>query len=144
MRDLLEKHPWVCLFCFALLLVIVASVFQKQPPQQPPTRQEKAKRTDADLLLGALSLKQAMRDPESFSLSSVFIADKSSAICYEYRARNGFNGLNVEHAVFPVKGPIMSDGMGGFAAAWNKQCAHQTGNEEADKISLLMKLVPQR
>ena len=35
-----------------------------------------------------------MRDPDSFKLSSVIIMDKG-AVCYEYRAHNGFGGVNV-------------------------------------------------
>jgi hypothetical protein len=48
---------------------------------------------------GAKILKSSMRNPDSFKLSEVLVMSDGS-VCYEYRAQNGFGGINVEHAVF--------------------------------------------
>jgi hypothetical protein len=84
--------------------------------------------------IGVAELHTAMRNPESFKLEQILEMPKG-AICYEYRAQNGFGGMNVEHAV-------MVDGMlkGGqeSAASWHKNCAGKTGRDITDKVQELI------
>jgi len=83
-------------------------------------------------------LKKSMRDPDSFKLESVLIMDTTGSVCYKYRARNGFNGLNVEQAVLSSKGKFKTSDMDGFTSLWNRECAHKTGSEEVQNVSFLL------
>jgi len=62
-------------------------------------------------------LRNSMRDPDSFVPESVYINDRPGYACIQYRARNGFGGMNREMAVVNLAGASTS------AAKWNKQCA---------------------
>ena len=88
--------------------------------------------------LGAQTLKGAMRNPESFKLASALVMP-SGAICYQYRAQNGFGGLNVESAVLEPSSILKTEHSSGFVHDWNKYCAKQTGQDLADTINYLLK-----
>jgi hypothetical protein len=76
-------------------------------------------------VVGALRLKEGMRDPDSFVLEDVVASADGTHACYDYRARNGFGGMNREHAfAYPALGVVMTSGNKGFAAAWNRECTH--------------------
>lgn len=62
------------------------------------------------------ALKSAARDPDSLKIDSLRVSDDAKIACSEYRARNGFGGMNREIIVF-VNGKAKSD-----AATWNKRC----------------------
>jgi hypothetical protein len=64
-----------------------------------------------------------MRNPDTFKVSSI-VATKSGAECIEYRAQNGFGGLNVEHAVVR-NGRVIA----GSAAEqpWESYCSGKPG-----------------
>ncbi len=62
-------------------------------------------------------LRNSMRDPDSFVPETVYINDKPGYACIQYRARNGFGGMNRDVAVVSLAGASTS------AAKWNKQCA---------------------
>ena len=70
---------------------------------------------------GAATLQKAMRNPESFNLSSAILL-KTGTVCYTYRAQNGFGGMNIENAV--PKGRILTND-----EDWNKTCANRLGQE---------------
>jgi hypothetical protein len=72
--------------------------------------------------IAAFLLKKTMRDPESFTLESILVMH-SGSVCIDYRARNGFNGMNKESAVFLAKGGLKVPSSDGFASAWNRSCA---------------------
>jgi hypothetical protein len=66
--------------------------------QQKPSNELLTKATD-----GARQLYAGLRDPESFNLDRVWImhSDKyGDSICYTYRARNGFGGMNYSAASY--------------------------------------------
>src|SRR6476469_7596301 len=46
------------------------------------------------------SIKASLRDPQSVQWSSVKSDAEGTVVCVEYRARNGFGGMNVESASF--------------------------------------------
>lgn len=132
-----------------MLVMIVASAFVKQEPIKSQTPAEKAAEEKESARVSsaatfAVMLKRSMRDPDSFNLNSVLIIDKTGAICYEYRARNGFNGLNVGQAVLSPRGTFKTSEMSGFSPIWNKECAHKTGTEEVQAVSFLLEHMPSR
>lgn len=64
----------------------------------------------------AAGVKSKLRDPTSFVLESAYANDNATVICIEYRARNGFGGMNKEFIV-AAKNKVFRD-----AGAWNKHC----------------------
>jgi hypothetical protein len=70
-----------------------------------------------------------MRNPDSFKVSSVLVIGTETA-CYEYRAQNGFGGMNVGSAVLALrKNAFKTNEMNGFVQLWNKECAHKSGTD---------------
>jgi hypothetical protein len=65
------------------------------------------------------SIKKSLRDPNSLEFESISADDQASIICVEYRAKNGFGGMNSEIAVF-FENKISRD-----TTMWNKKCANQ-------------------
>jgi len=82
---------------------------------------------------GAKQLRESMRNPDSFKLTQTLIMD-NGAVCYEYRAQNGFGGLNVGKAVLSPNGQFKSDESDGFSVPWNKHCAHKTATDSAWEV----------
>ncbi|MBV8810885.1 MAG: hypothetical protein JO033_19625, partial [Acidobacteriaceae bacterium] len=78
-----------------LLLMKLPPPDLKPPPPRPsvaPRDVAKDNQKRGKLMLAGLvanELRHSMRDPDSFKLDSVLLMD-SGAVCYEYRARNGF------------------------------------------------------
>lgn len=84
---------------------------------------------------GAIILKKSMRDPDSLKLESALVINGTGAVCYEYRAKNGFGGMNVGHAVLSADGKqFRTSEMDGFTKMWNKECANKSGTEAATAI----------
>jgi hypothetical protein len=76
-----------------------------------------------------------MRNPDSFKLSDgIVMAD--GAVCYSYRAQNGFGGLNVGNAVLAPKGKFKSSDSPGYATVWNKECGGETGTDDANIVNV--------
>ena len=101
-------------------------------------KRKKEEETFVKAQIGAKVLKQAMRDPDSFKLASVLVMD-SGAVCYEYRARNGFGGMNVSHAVLSSDGKTFKgQDEDGFSRVWNKECSGKAGD---DIVSTLQRLL---
>lgn len=82
----------------------------KAPPD--PVAEERFQKTARI----AMALKQSLRDPESLTLESAWANDDASVVCIEYRARNGFGGINKEF-IISAKGKLSKE-----PAAWNKHC----------------------
>jgi hypothetical protein len=108
-----------------ILVAIGSSVFSsnsnsaKPAPQKTPqqlaaeAKKEAAFQRTADI---TRQLKAALRDPESVQWESIRANDDASLVCLQYRARNGFGGMNREVAI--VQGNKVSQ----RAADWNKHC----------------------
>lgn len=62
------------------------------------------------------ALKQAAREPESVKFDSLRVNEDGTVVCAEFRGRNGFGGMALEH-VAVVKGKPDSSVTG-----WNRQC----------------------
>lgn len=88
---------------------------------------------------GALMIRRAMRNPDSFQLSTV-LDMPGPVYCYEYRAQNGFGGLNVDHGV--LKGETLKfTGVPGFATIWNDDCVGKSGTDITSYVAQLVKMV---
>ena len=82
--------------------------------------------------IGAIQLKKAMKDPQAFDLTSLYVT-KSGYACYEYRAKNSFG------AIFPASAVLTSDGKmfvqekheNEFVKAWNRECTKKGGDDIA-------------
>lgn len=61
-------------------------------------------------------IKAMAREPDSIKFDEVRVSDDATIACANYRGRNGFGGISVEHAVFK-DGQIVKS-----ARAWNKNC----------------------
>ena len=85
----------------------------------------------------AKMLKQAMKDPEAFSLTSLLLMPDGAA-CYEYRAKNSFGAILPGSAVLTTAGKMLTHEHNGnaFVNAWNKTCTVSGGEE----LSALMKM----
>jgi hypothetical protein len=86
------------------LLIAGMLWFGFQFPQTQPAQQTAAKEDNRPDLVGpgARLLRRAMRDPDSLKFEIVSdMADGS--VCYTYRARNGFGGMNIGQAVMTPK-----------------------------------------
>jgi hypothetical protein len=112
-----------------ILIGNVANSDQPATPSAPaparnPDQDAKELRT-ADLVS---SLYQSARDPSSLTVNSVLYMP-SGAICMEYRARNGFGGLNLEHGLETPKGLISVGDFDNFAEQWNRFCTGKVGDD---------------
>lgn len=84
---------------------------------------------------GAKLLKEAMRNPDSFTIKSALVMD-SGAVCYEYRSQNGFGGMNREQAVLTPKDRILLQETSGFYRAWEKFCHGKSGDDAEALINV--------
>lgn len=123
---------WVAggLFTYFVWSAVSASLSSSPNTNSGPTRPDKTaeqlaaesaakaekEATFQKTLFAAAAIKKAMRDPDSLTWESIRSNDDASVICLEYRARNGFGGMNREFAVL-ANGKASQK-----PAAWNKHC----------------------
>lgn len=102
----------------------------------PKTAEEqKADEVVQRALLGSRMLKSSMRDPDSYKLETAIVINDSGAVCYEYRANNGFGGVNIGSAVLSGDGKsFKTHEMNGFEKLWNIECENKTGYDAATAI----------
>lgn len=96
---------------------------QEPPPQKSATQlaeelQAKAKDEAAFQKTASVAraLKASLRDPASLEWETIRASDDAGVVCIEYRARNGFGGMNRGILVY-AKNKARTD-----AAAWNAHC----------------------
>jgi hypothetical protein len=120
---------------------------KNQPPPPPPeTAEQKSARERRDqevrfAVAGANMLKKSMRNPDSFKLDSVFMIDGQTALCYEYRAQNGFGGVNAAKAVVDVNNNQIKTSepyTDAFVRLWNKSCAGKSSRELGPVVKAMM------
>lgn len=135
------KYGCGTLIFLFIMAAILISAFKPDPPPKPPeTPAQKAAREKADAAvnraaIGARMLKKAMRNPDSFKLESALVMD-DGAVCYTYRAQNGFGGMTRGHAALAADGKrFLNDNMDGFTRLWNRVCADKSGIEAATGIN---------
>ena len=136
------------IFLGIVIISIFSSIFSSNsgtqssatttPAAETPELAANRKQKDAAVqraTVGAITLKKGMRDPDSFKLESALVINGSGAVCYDYRAKNGFGGTNVGHAVLSGDGKVFkTSDMDGFTRLWNKECAGKNGTEAATAI----------
>lgn len=87
--------------------------------------QKKVTAASARAAVAAAMIRNSLRDPHSFELSDVSRA-AGGAICITYRARNGFGGMNIEHALVPANGKSVRTSSATddseFVSRWNASC----------------------
>jgi hypothetical protein len=106
------------------------------PPPRPLTPQEAQ---IAEAAVAARFLQRSMRNPDSFRIANILAIASTNAECIEYRAQNGFGGLNVERAVVR-KGAVT---VGSDAAdAWNQYCARRSGVIITDDVERMLTILP--
>ncbi len=62
------------------------------------------------------AIRQVMRNPDSIVFEEVRVNQDASIMCFQYRAQNGFGGMNREIMSFVKGNPSQSH------AVWNKNC----------------------
>jgi hypothetical protein len=112
-----------------------ASAVAKAGDEERAKKHENNKLTTA--VAGAQQLLRHLRDPESLKIVSVVVTDKNGMACIEYRARNGFGGVNRERAVYILLA-LITESDKGFVTAWNRWCANMSGTEEGPYVSVLI------
>ena len=110
------------LICFGFAILGQFSSGTSSSPQPEQTPEEKAKKDREYAQYGAAvaaadSLKKSLRDPDSLKFDSMRVSEDAKVICAEYRAKNGFGGMNRAILVF-VDGEGSED-----KKVWNKNCA---------------------
>jgi len=100
--------------------MVLSKIFPgKEPPERTPEEKAKMAADEHRNLTGirlAREIKEKLRDPDSVKWSQILASDDASVLCFVYRAKNGFGGMNIAHAIY-ADGTISSS-----SKAWNKHC----------------------
>ena len=77
-----------------------------------------------------VNLKRTARNPESFRLKSALVMG-NGAVCYTYRAANGFGVMSRGSAVMSKSGAIYTSETDGdrFSRSWQHDCKGKSGEE---------------
>ncbi len=147
----LKRLFWTALVIGSLALValiIIGSLVGPQPSPMPSSKAKAEARQDElneirdkqlpFAIMYMKSLRSAMRNPDSFQLNRANFMD-NGAMCFEYRAQNGFGGLNVGQAVLTPKGIFKTEEMAGFTHLWNRECANKSGYDQTVAIDAFLK-----
>lgn len=104
----------------------------KTPEQIAAEAEAKAREEAAfqKTVRAAAAVKSALRDPGSLSWESIRASSDANVICLEYRAKNGFGGMNKEFVVFANGKPSQT------VAAWNKHCTQSLTDMKHAKYAL--------
>lgn len=99
----------------------VAATLRGAQQPEPETPEQKAEKAAADtryIVAAATSnlLRDTMRDPDSLKFEVLRVNEDATVVCMEYRARNGFGGLNRELMV------VTKDRSSQDPSDWNKRC----------------------
>jgi hypothetical protein len=121
--------PWGIGIIVAILLIANAPDNKKatgEPAPTPLTAEQEAAKTKAALESNARfvntaatlrAIKNRLREPKSVEWIDISASQDGKVVCLTYRARNGFGGMNVEHAA------MAKDTISNSRGAWNKNCA---------------------
>jgi hypothetical protein len=139
-----------CIAGFAALVIIGAISNSMRGPDpdvgkaaSPPRSAEDlaADRAVSRAAVAAKSIRSGARNPDSFVLESALVMP-SGAACLEYRAQNGFGGMNREQAVIPAgKDDLRVTGSSGFLSSWSAHCAGKTGRDVTVLVRQYMQMI---
>jgi len=85
-------------------------------PEQIAAEKAKEARFQRTLVV-VKTIKESLRDPESVKWRNILSNEDASVVCVEYRARNGFGGVNLDHVVYAKQQLSTTN------ASWNRYCA---------------------
>lgn len=91
----------------AVILVAGVNNLMNPPPAQTPEQQAEVALTEKrnlNIVTYARSLRATMRNPESLTFDRVTANEDGTLICFDYRAQNGFGGVNRERTAFTPAG----------------------------------------
>lgn len=126
-------------FIFAAVMTAVQEVLPRTAPTPPKPRtpeqagQDAYDKRVAYAFYASSELRDTMRDPDSYKLITGIVTG-SGAICFRYRARNGFGGMNVESLVITPKDRFIHEKADGFVGAWNRYCSGKSGRDIAQGL----------
>lgn len=110
---------------FILAAVITESINPTKPPPVAAPEQEAQKKQEqargARVVGAGVVLRESLRNPDSVVWESIRANDDASIICFEYRAQNGFGGMNRGSMAFINNTPSQS------VQIWNKNCVQPLG-----------------
>ena len=115
------------------------SITPSEPPAKPVKTAEQLAVEEAHkvrsmkAIFVVTAIKHGLRDPDSARWKFVGVNDDASVVCVEYRAKNGFGGLNLERAAY-AKGKVSST-----AASWNRHCAGKSFHDLTSTANTLKK-----
>lgn len=73
------------------------------PPEQKAEKEAENKRY-ALAEITSKTIRNAMRDPDSLKFDRLLVSADATVVCAEYRARNGFGGMNREIMILTQSG----------------------------------------
>lgn len=132
------------LFCIGFLLSLFSTSSSTHTPTSEPVKTPEQQAADAKrtaqlqfAAMGAVTLKKAMKDPDSFDLTKLQVT-KTGYACYIYRAKNSFRAILPSYAVLTPKGKILAkDQDDGFSKTWNRECTQSDSENVAEQLKLL-------
>lgn len=86
-----------------------------ETPEQTAQKNVSPERYSAATVTSSI-LRASMRDPDSLKFETLLVSEDANTVCAEYRARNGFGGMNREIFVSSEEGHSQTPD------AWNKHC----------------------
>ena len=86
-----------------------------ETPEQTALKEADMDRNSAATVTSRI-LRATMRDPDSLKYETLLVSEDASTVCAQYRARNGFGGMNREIFVSSEEGHSQTP------EAWNKHC----------------------
>lgn len=112
-----------------IVLSIIAAVIDKdKKPQEPKPKKsqeqiEADKRSEAAFqadVIKVKSLRESLKNPNSFELVSAGRIDKTNVLCIVYRATNSFNAVVTEQVAISTAFKVVD---------WNSNCAGKSGED---------------
>ncbi len=133
-----EKTTPLTWFVLLAIIAIVISAISgggtsSQPVSAPTPAETAASSRDTINIQNGVKARrlliESLRDPDSLSIDNAF-ATTDGVICLDFKAKNGFGGMNVSNAIYiPSSGAFATSEMKGFAKKWNYGCANKKGTE---------------
>jgi hypothetical protein len=127
----------VLLWCFAVMIGITTIAAFVGQSDFKATAQTAAQKNESDRMnLGVAAArvtKAAMRNPDSFVLEHAYVSEQLVA-CLEYRAQNGFGGMNRMRVIVVHNPPelVQDDDSAKFASRWSSDCLTKSRDMTAE------------
>jgi hypothetical protein len=108
LRQGYSKQSRIIGFGWMIFLLLVAGLSQANPSGLPTAEHkapdEAASKRNTNIVMYARSLKAAARNPDSIVYDEVLANGDGTLVCFNYRAQNGFGGMNRETVAFSTAG----------------------------------------